>query len=142
MESPRYHEFLLSNVGISCDAKILTDPNVWIADTGATIHSSPHEWRMQNKRIDDSGITVRNDVTEKPSVTADIAGIICDKNGTRLQETVLTEVALLSNGQFNLFSVGRMTIKLGWLLHGENDKLWLEKNGNKVVFDITSSVQL
>jgi hypothetical protein len=136
MESTQYQEFLLSNVGISCDAKILTDPNVWIADTGTTVHSSPHEWGMQNKRKDDSGIAVGNGVTEKTSVTADIAGSICDKYGTQMQETLLTEVTLLSNGPFNLFSVGRITNKLGWLLHGDRDKFWLEKNGNKVVFDI------
>jgi hypothetical protein len=137
MEITQYHEFLLSNVGISCDAKILTDLNVWIAHhTGVTVNSSPHEWGMQNKRKDNSGITVGNGVTEKTSVTGDITGIICDKYGTQLQETVLTEVTLLSNGQFNLFSVRQMTNKVGWLLHGHKEKLWREKNGNKVVFDI------
>ena len=34
--------FLLSNMTFLTDPKFLTDPYVWVPDTGATVHSSPH----------------------------------------------------------------------------------------------------
>ena len=39
-------EFLLCGMTFPDDQAILTDPNVWIADTAATVHNTPHSLGM------------------------------------------------------------------------------------------------
>ena len=40
---PRYEDKTLASITIPTNFKILETPNVWIADTGATIHNTPHD---------------------------------------------------------------------------------------------------
>jgi hypothetical protein len=47
----------------------------------------------------------------------------------------LTEVTMLPKAAFNLFSLTKM-IKKDWILHGNDDMIWLEKDDKKVKFDI------
>jgi hypothetical protein len=44
------------------DHKILTDPNVWIADTTAMVHTTHHSLGMSNgkKATEDDAITIGN----------------------------------------------------------------------------------
>jgi hypothetical protein len=46
----------------------------------------------------------------------------------------MQNVTLLPTGMFNLFSLTVMQRK-GWLLFGDVKKVWLEKDGNKIMFD-------
>jgi hypothetical protein len=60
---------------------------------------------------------------------------MCDKHGTELGTTKLTEVTYLPSGKFNLFSLTKMH-KQGWLLHGNKEKIWLTKDSQTVTFDM------
>ena len=42
------HEFVLGSIAFATDQRMLNDPNVWIADTGASTHSTPHGIGMSN----------------------------------------------------------------------------------------------
>ena len=54
--------------------KLLKDPCVWIGDTGATKHITPHIQGMQNMKQDKSGtgITMGNDAVVKGTHTGDL----------------------------------------------------------------------
>ena len=47
----------------------------------------------------------------------------------------LKDVVLLPQGKFNLFSVTKL-MKQGWTLNGDKNSLSLQKNGQKLTFDI------
>jgi hypothetical protein len=57
------------------------------------------------------------------------------KCGKDVGLVVLTEVTLLPTTAFNLFSLTKM-IEKGWILHGNDDMIWLEKDDKTVKFDI------
>jgi hypothetical protein len=58
------------------DSKMLSDPNVWIADTGATVHTTPYATGMHDikEASDDDSITVGNGTTVKALRVASITG--------------------------------------------------------------------
>jgi hypothetical protein len=134
-------EFLLGNVdsGLTFPKiqKFLRDPNVWIADSAATVHSTPHDQGFRNlkKVSEDDAITVANGKTEGASKVGDLPGMICDQYGNAKGESVLTEVTHLPQGVFNLFSLTRMQMR-GWTLTGNDKKITLKKDGAEVNFDI------
>jgi hypothetical protein len=45
------------------------------------------------------------------------------------------DATLLPTGISNLFSLSVVQHR-GWLLYGDVKKIWLEKEGNKIVFDL------
>jgi hypothetical protein len=47
----------------------------------------------------------------------------------------MQDVTHLPTGMFNLFSLSIMQ-RRGWLLYGDVKKIWLEKWGNKIMFDL------
>jgi hypothetical protein len=130
-------EYLLTGMTFPLDQQILSDPNVWIADSAATVHTTPHSVGMsdgQEATARDS-ITVGNGAKEQASQIASIEGAVCDKYGNELSRTKLTDVTHLPSGKFNLFSLTKMQ-KEGWLLKGNREAIWLTKDDNEVVFDM------
>jgi hypothetical protein len=63
----------------------LTDPNVWIADTGAMVHTMSHAAGMHKIKAAtaDDSITVGNGSNEKAQQVESVTGICCDKYGNR-----------------------------------------------------------
>jgi hypothetical protein len=55
-------EYLMAGITFTTGHKILIDPNVWITDTAATVHTTPYSQGMKNckKATDDDAITVGN----------------------------------------------------------------------------------
>ena len=78
------------------DQSFLSDPNVWIADTAATVHTTPHSQGAVNKRdaTREDSITVGNGSSESASKIADIPGIMCDKHGNEKNQGTLKDVTL------------------------------------------------
>jgi hypothetical protein len=80
-------------------------------------------------------ITVGNGTHEAAKGVGNIYGMATDKCGNDVGPVVLTEVTLLPTAAFNLFSLTKM-IEKGWILHGNDDMIWLDKGDKTVKFDI------
>ena len=133
-------EFLLNaNAALEFpkDQAMLLDPNVWIADTGATVHMTSSKLGMikETKADNDEKVTMANGMADGAESVIDIRGTICNKEGKPDKEVVLREVSFMPKGRFNLFSVTRLQ-KDGWILGGDRSSIWLTKGNSKIVFDI------
>ena len=112
---------------------ILMDPNVWVGDTGASVDSTYSKAGATNVReatVDDS---VTNGNGSKTGIThlADISGTICDKYGNQMTKAKMKDVKIAPGNKFNLFSITKRQ-KNGWKLMGDNNAIWLEKNGVEI----------
>eukprot|EP00957_Ditylum_brightwellii_P186014 14162177-Ditylum_brightwellii.AAC.1 len=61
--------------------------------------------------------------------------MVCDCNGNSLFKSSMKNIKYCKENRYNLFSLTKQ-MKNGWLLHGNNDALWITKSGHKVKFDI------
>jgi hypothetical protein len=112
------------------------DPNIWIGDTAATVHMTPHEEGMVNMKNTRGGITVGNGEVMVAKKTGDIPCELCDRHGNLVHSGRITDVALIKSCPFNLFSVTKM-MREGWKLSGDGDNgITLSKGGNNLSFDI------
>lgn len=116
---------------------LLHDPSIWIADSAASMHMTPFEEGMINiKDNKGGGITVGSGEVIVAKKRGDIPCELCDKHGNVLMSTKITEVALIKNTPFNLFSLTKM-MKQGWALSGDKlNGIALSKDGHVVKFDI------
>ena len=130
-------EFLLGALTFPEETGLLDDPNVWIADTAATVHMTPYRTGTSNvrKATGADSITMGNGNQEKAAEVADIVGNMCDKYGNEIGVAKLSDVTILPTGKYNLFSVTQM-MKRGWNLKGDKEALVLEKGEQQIVFDI------
>jgi hypothetical protein len=97
---------------------MLLQPFIWIGDTAATMHISPHEDGMINKKNTRDGITVGNGEAMVAKKMGDIPCEICYKYGNKISTGTITDVVLTRSSPFNLFSITKM-MKLGWTLGGD-----------------------
>ena len=132
-----YRELALKSAdrGARKNLAILQDPDIWIADTGATVHSTQHDKGMFDTVSTDETVTVGNGDVENTAKYGKIKGTFADKDGTKMLSATLDEVSHTPASCFNLFSVTRM-LKQGWELGGNHSSIWIVKGGNKVIFDI------
>jgi hypothetical protein len=118
--------------------ELLDDPNIWIGDSGATVHMTPYQHGLVNTRKakQNEAVTMGNKTVEKAQVIGDLPGTICDKHGNMKSKTVLQDVAYIPTAGYNLFSVTKL-MDNGWDLSGDNKTgIVLSKDDKKVVFDI------
>jgi hypothetical protein len=134
-------ELLLSNIDdephtFSHQQDMLLQPGIWIGDTAATVHMSPHQEGMVNMKNTRGGITVGNGEVMVAKKTGDIPCEIIDKYGTPLKTCVIKDVALTKSSPFNLFSLTKM-MKQGWRLGGDQETgITLSKGDQNLIFDI------
>jgi hypothetical protein len=116
---------------------LLTDPNVFIADTGSTVHSTRFKSGFKNakKGSDNDVITMGKGAREGTAMIGDLQGTMCTKEGNELAVATLKDVAYLLALKFNLFSVTKLQ-QDGWILHGDKDQIKLTKGNCSVVFNI------
>jgi hypothetical protein len=103
-------EYLLCGMYFQVDQRMLTDLNVWIADTSATVHTTPYASGMHNikEATADDSVTIVNGTNVKALRVASITGMRCnDKHGNKLGQSELTDVTHIPNGPFNLFTSQR-----------------------------------
>jgi len=117
--------------------KLLFDPNVWIADTGASVDSTGHAIGTINKRVPRTGDGVTNGNGEKSTaqIIADIPAVVCNKKGMPLTKIKMTDVKIVPDNKFNLFSITKR-MKQGWSLHGDDKAVKISKGGVTLTFDI------
>eukprot|EP00957_Ditylum_brightwellii_P166843 12699115-Ditylum_brightwellii.AAC.1 len=87
--------------------ELLMDPNVWVADTGASCDSTGHITGLENKRVAPSGdgVTLPDGSKKMATMIADLTSTVCDKAGNKLFSTKMTNIKYCQGQQFNLFSL-------------------------------------
>lgn len=72
-------ELMLAGMSFPTTLKILDDPNIWIADTGTTVHNTPYLFGIKGQKVaKDEALTMGNGKAESTSVIGDLAGTMCD----------------------------------------------------------------
>ena len=129
-------EFLLCGMTFPQTQALLDDPNVWIGDTAVMVHMTYDDTGMRNvcKATEDS-VTMGNKAVESAAKIGDIPVVPCDKHGNESDRTMMTDVAVVPECGYNLFSITKL-LKLGWKLEGSDEKIILSKGPHKLVFDI------
>ena len=112
----------------------LLDPDIWIADTGASTMSTGSALGGVNKRSSDAQIQNTNSTT-CASAVVDIPVLMCDKTGKSRGRAKLQDVIVVPGQKYNLFSITRLCCN-GWKLGNDNESLWLTKDGREILFDI------
>src|SRR5687768_13988093 len=85
---------------------VLQDPNIWIADTGASVDCTRFNVGCVNMSADGgNGVTGQDGNTSTIVAMADLPGTLCDKNGNQVMRVNMRGVNIVPDSQFNLFSV-------------------------------------
>ena len=87
---------------------LLKRSDIWIGDTGATMHSSFCGAHGLNKRATTLSTTGVSGGSIKPSLQMDLDCIVIDKNGNAAGFVRLENVALLETSNYNLFSLSKL----------------------------------
>jgi hypothetical protein len=116
---------------------MLFDPNVWIADTGASAGNTPYLLGAATIRpaLEGDGVVVGNGQKSKTNDVNDLSGWKCDKSGNKEDKIRMSDVKVVPDNKFNLFSITKR-LNSGWKLGGDEKSMWLSKGKNKVVFDL------
>ena len=106
-------EYQLASLKFPKAMEMLSDPNVWIADSATTVHMTANEngaISILNKsdQNDANSITMGNGANESMKKMVNIPWVICDKNGNEVMPATLVDVFICSSSKFNLFSVSKM----------------------------------
>jgi hypothetical protein len=130
-------EFMLNVMTFPKTQSLLSDPNVWIRDIGASVHMTPHKVGMINMRdaTREDYVTIGNGSTKVATKIGDIPGVICDIKGNPRDSTVIKNVTYVPNSAYNLFSLMKM-MKAGWELNRKGGHLAITRGNHKLVFDI------
>ena len=111
----------------------VSDPNVWICDSGATCHMIGNDLGLINTKRIDHQITVGDGRCIKTSKMGDLKLEIMQKEGRNVILT-LKDVKVVEVLKFNLFCVS-CAIKMGAIMRTEGSNLVVEKAGIKIKFD-------
>jgi hypothetical protein len=118
--------------------ELLRDYKFWIADSGASTHSTAHMNGMINVRKGKSsdGMVVGNNQVNVVESIGDIPGIFYDKYGAAGASATLTNVSYSRDNAFNLLSIPQLLMK-GWSLGGSTDCITVTSpDGIVINFDI------
>ena len=114
----------------------MTDtPNIWIADSGASMHTTPHIVGMTDLSTLTSKIDVATGPVAKQVQVGKLKGQVIQQDGTKSPTVMLQHVTHLPTGRHNLWSISKM-LQDGWTMAGDSTKIVLNKNGLSIIFDI------
>jgi hypothetical protein len=76
---------------------LLLDPNIWIADLAATVHTTAHKQGIHSleKATHADSIMMGNRLAEKALLLGKLTGTMCNKNGIELGVATLSDVVHL-----------------------------------------------
>jgi hypothetical protein len=116
---------------------LLLDPNVWIADTGATVHATPNSSDMVKKsdRNGNDSVTMGNGKSEATEWYGDLPVTLCDMEGNTKGDSKMTHVVYVPTSKFNVFSLTRIMIN-NWILGGDKNSSWLEMHYTVYIISI------
>jgi hypothetical protein len=98
---------------------LLYDPNIWLADSAASTHSTAHLQGMTNLQAGTSAnaIQVGNATMNQVQFIGDIPGTFFVKSGNYIQSSTLHQVSFSCDGVFNLLSFPQLMMQ-GWSIAG------------------------
>ena len=119
------------------DIRLLLDPDIWVGDTGASVHMTKHAvgLRALKNVAGSEDIMVGNGSNVGTTAIGELPGTKVDCHGNDGARMVMQDVHLVPSSQFNLFSLSAMQLK-GWILGGNMNSTWITKGKAKLVFDI------
>jgi hypothetical protein len=105
-----------------------TNPDIWIADTGATVDftSNPFFAKNWTKSPNETVVVMGNGQTEEVAKTRTLEGTAVKQNNERQGNVALSNVVYLPNGKYNLISITKV-MENGWNLKEDLDGLNLWK---------------
>ena len=116
--------------------EMLSQPDVWICDTGASSHSTNDNSGARNEKDTGSASLGHAGQALKATMTIDLLGQYVTKDGTWGMKATLTEVNFNASHNFNLMSLTRLLTR-GWrITRGDDTGIYVEKGANKIDFDI------
>ena len=110
LKSEEHSKVAISSMTFPVKLGLLDDPNVWIVDTGATVHSMLHAASMVDikKASGQDSVTMGNGGSIKVTIIGNINGTICNKFGNEVCVSHMQDVLHLLHAKFNLFSILKM----------------------------------
>jgi hypothetical protein len=76
-----------------------------------------------------------NGAKEGTALVGDLHGTICNNKGKEISHVIMSDIAYLPTGKFNLFSCSKLQQE-GWIMHGDKEVIKMTKEGAEIVFDI------
>jgi hypothetical protein len=115
--------------------ELLKNPDFFIADTGATRHSTTNKDGMVNVREDQTVTNFGNGSTTRVRACGDLPIHIYNKAGQLVQRNItLGDVAVIPGG-YSLFSITKLQ-QDGWVTYGDANGISMKKDGMTIAFDI------
>ena len=125
----------VTGMSMANKASILRDPNVWIADTGATRDSTFDDSGMKGIEDTKKKITMGKGKPVSSSKMGDLKVKVHNKFGEELFNARMQKVAHVPEVNFNLFSLTQR-MKQGWELGRNDESIWLDKGKKRITFNI------
>jgi hypothetical protein len=131
---------MLCNLAIPDDLDLLMDRCIFIADTACTDHTCADDCGMVNKKAEEVTFETNNkDSSIKGTESGTVTGVWCNRFGIE-QFPFNIKLNHCPEGRFNLLSISKFQQE-GWLLHGDENRIWLTKGNCTLLFDIKISTR-
>jgi hypothetical protein len=82
--------------------KLLEHPDIWVADTGATVHVTSKEEGIDNAESCDVAVKVGNGKIAESTFKGSLRFDACDRTGTMIGRDILSKVHVVPETPFNL----------------------------------------
>ena len=128
----------LVNLSFPDAVQLLEVPCIWIGDTAATVHITPHEEGMvpnKDDKMKGLAITVGNWAQEITTMHGTIMGQMVNKNVIGVGTAILNDVVYSPQMKYNLCSLSWL-MDDGWKMTGDTKGIMMVKKGHKLVFDV------
>ena len=89
---------------------IFQDPNVFIGDTGASMHGTVHKTGIVCNHTELDVAMMENGEHVQAEKVDDVSGTICDKNGIEINKGVMHDVSYRPGLKCNVFSITKMRL--------------------------------
>ena len=120
---------------ITKENDVLSNPNVFIGDTGASNHVTKNERGATNIKEGYGAITGINSSSIQSSMLVNLECVHWDKNGKEMMPITFTNVNHIAGGNYNLASLPR-TMKSGWKMTGDAKNITMRNNQHVIRFNI------
>ena len=118
------------------------NPDIWIADTGASCHLTADDAGAVNRKCVSSKVTMGNASVVSVKSEFDLKIQICNKYGDQLEKALLRNVQHAPGSAYNLLSVPYLVQNDGWSFKGDSEGFMMTKGDQKLEFDIRVPTKL
>jgi hypothetical protein len=117
--------------------QLLSDPNIWIGDTGASVDMIPASEGLTNTRPCGISVHVGNNEHTAANHSGSLSVTVCDNSGLELYKVSFPDMHLVPQAPYNIISITQR-MESGWELSGDKMRgIVLSKNGVEMCFDIS-----